>query len=74
MVKDGQLGLVFQFIYLNHLMRLARLFFHQFPLNLRQAKLKKFSKLKVFSLKIKIFLLHSREFLKFPREYHMIFS
>ena len=51
----------------------TRLFFHRFSLNSRQSKLKKFSKLKDFSPKIRIFLLNSREIPNFPHENERIF-
>ena len=51
----------------------AGLFFHHFSLNSRQSKLKKFSKLKDFSPKIRIFVLNSREIPNFPHENERIF-
>ena len=41
-------------------------FFHRFSLNSRQSKLEKFSNLKGFSPKTRIFLLNSREIPNFP--------
>ena len=53
--------------------QLPQAFFHRFSLNSRQTKLKKFSKLKDFSPKIRIFLLNSREIPNFPHENERIF-
>ena len=51
----------------------AGLFFHHFSLDSSQFKLKKFSKLKVFSPKNRIFLLNSREIPNFPHQSERIF-
>ena len=52
---------------------LTQAFFTVFLLNSRQSKLKKFSKLKDFSPKIRIFLLNSREIPNFPHQNERIF-